>query len=167
MNIRWDRDNCRQTYQIFDAALRQMVNVDMVVVCLVRNELNGERKLDSKAVYSEMANGTRGVPYMPRPFPKGMCKIVAIIPKDSPYEAPEFISTDAHQPVEEWSIKPDGTYDKPTGRMVEDFGYGEHNSTSSTTLGCGHILSPDERRTFVAAIQAAWANGETVTLEVG
>jgi hypothetical protein len=102
---------------------------------------------------------------MPRPFPKGMWIITGILPKDDPYEAPEFISTNAHQPVEEWE-EIDGHYGEKTGKVIEDYGYGFHNSTSRTTLGCGRILTVRSRQDFVKEIQAAWKIGEEVFLEV-
>jgi hypothetical protein len=49
---------------------------------------------------------------------------------------------------------------------VEDYGYGLHNSTSQTTLGCGRIIESKDRAELCSGIQAAWKNGETVTLEV-
>ena len=49
---------------------------------------------------------------------------------------------------------------------MDDYGYGLHNSTSLTTLGCGHILQGPDRAAFAAAIRAAWANGEDVFITV-
>ena len=154
MKITWTRD----------ASILRYGDKTIRVVCIVRNELNGERLLSEKPVYSENEDGGTGEPYMPRPFPLGIWEIEAILPKTNPYEAPEFISTNAHQTVDEWSLK-DGHYGAKVGQ-VEDFGYGLHNSTSSTTLGCGHILESQDRADLVAAIQAAWKDGDTVTLEV-
>ena len=140
-------------------------NTNITAICDVRNELNGRRELTEKPVHAENADGSEGRAYMPRWFPLGTWKIVAIIPKADPYEAPEFISTDAHQLVDEWT-EVGGRYGEKTGRQVEDYGYGLHNSTSLTTLGCGHILQPADRAAFVAAIQTAWANGEDVSITV-
>jgi hypothetical protein len=154
MQITWARD----------ASILRFGDKTIRVVCAVRNELNGERALGSTPVYSELEDGGTGEPYMPRPFPLGTWNIEAIIPKDNPYEAPEFISTDAHQTVDEWSLK-DDHYGEKIG-TIEDYGYGLHNSTSSTTLGCGHIIEVQDREDLVAAIQAAWKDGDTVTLEV-
>jgi hypothetical protein len=155
MKITWYRDSHKMSY------LDKVIDV----VCDVRNELNGQRALSEKPVYSENEDGGTGVPYMPRPFPIGSWEVVSVIPKTDPYEAPEFISTDAHQPVEEWT-EVLGHYGQKTGTMVEDYGYGLHNSTSNTTLGCGRISRPEDRENLVMAIQDAWAAGETVTLVV-
>ena len=160
MKIIWARD--ASTLQYDDTSIR--------VVCHVRNELNGERLLSEKPVYSEDEDEGDGVPYMPRPFPLGTWNVEAIIPKDNPYEAPEFISTDAHQTVDEWTIGLDlngnAHYIAKSSRTVEDYGYGLHNSTSSTTLGCGHIIEAADREALVAAIRAAWDQNDPVTLEV-
>jgi len=148
-----------------DAGILQYGDNSIKVICAVRNELNGERLLSEPPVYSELEDGGTGEPYMPRPFPKGIWNVLAIIPKENPYEAPEFISTDAHQTVKEWSLD-SGHYGAETEDAIEDYGYGFHNSTSSTTLGCGHILSSDDRAALTAAIKEALANGESVILEV-
>ncbi len=134
----------------------------------VRNELNGQRELTSIAVRSERENGEPGVPYMPRVFPKGVWRVTHVVDVDvsEPYLYPYFIATDAHQPVEEWSTKYDGTYDKPTGRMVEDFGYGLHFSTSPTTLGCGRVERKDDIEALVEIVKPLLKAGEVVELEV-
>ena len=114
--------------------------------------------------------GEKGVPYMPRMFPKGKWNVLAVLPKSDPYMAPEFISTDAHQLVDEWNVraKRDGElrYDVPSGRKVEDWGYGLHNSTSSTTLGCGRIMESGDREWLTSLIKRELGKGEMVTLEV-
>jgi len=155
MELLWNRDGGILTYN----------GKSIRVLCLVRNELNGLRAISEKPVFSEDEEGGTGVPYMPRLFPKGSWTVETILPKDNPYEAPQFISTNAHQLVDEWSVE-DGHYGKPTGNHVEDWGYGLHNSSSSTTLGCGHILESQDRADLVAAIEDAWSRGENVTLEV-
>ena len=160
MEIKWLRDEGNLFFNDH--------NVDCV--CHVRTELNGERLLSSQPVCTENEDGTPGVPYMPRPFPLGKWKVLAVIPKTNPYLAPEFISTDAHQLVDEWTVslnlKGDVHYVQKSGRQVEDYGYGLHNSTSKTTLGCGRIIDSNARADFTKAIRDAWQNGETVTLEV-
>jgi len=139
-------------------------------VCHVRNEENGERVLASKPVISENSDGSEGVPYMPRRFPMGKWNVTVILPKTDPYEAPEFIATDAHQTVERWRtrIGRDGNeiYDQPSGDMVEDYGYGLHNSTSSTTLGCGRIIKTADRALLARTIRQSWESKEPVTLEI-
>jgi hypothetical protein len=155
-----------------DASILQYGDKSIRVVCDVRNELNGERLPSEHPVYSEKADGSQGLPFMPRPFPLGEWKVLAVLPKTSPYEAPEFISTDAHQPVPVYDIVEDQTdshgvhYGNPTGEYIEDFGYGLHNSTSSTTLGCGRIVENQDRADLTAAIRAAMDAGEAVILEV-
>jgi hypothetical protein len=135
--------------------------------CRVRNEINGMR-LPNQVVYSERADGELGVPYYPRQFPRGKWNVYHPVPRTDHYMAPYFIPTDAHQLVEEWSIKQeDGTsYDQKTGRAVEDFGYGLHHSSSPTTLGCIKIESLDDLGWLVKRIQAEMADGRSVELEV-
>jgi hypothetical protein len=135
------------------------------VTSKVRNELNGKRALGEKPVYTEPPDDGTPVPYMPRPFPIGTWKIVAIIPKVDPYMAPVFISTDAWQMVEQWT-EVDGRYGHNTHTPVKDAGYGFHNSVSPTTLGCGKIARIEDREAFVAWIRAAWDNHDDVYVEV-
>ena len=160
MKLTWARDAC--TLKYWDVSIR--------VICNVRNELNGERSLSESPVHSEDKNGDNGVPYMPRPFPLGVWNVLAILPKTNPYEAPEFISTDACQLVDEWITGLDLAgkqhYIKPSGNQVMDYGYGLHNSTSDTTLGCGKIDLREDRANLTMAIQSAFDKGEAVTLEV-
>jgi len=155
MKLTWARD--ASTLQYGDKSIR--------VVCDVRNELNGERLLSEAPVKTEQADGSDGVPYMPRPFPLGEWKVTGILPKTNPYEAPEFISTDSWQFVDEWT-EANGHYGAKSGNQVQDFGYGLHNSTSSTTLGCGRIIETQDRADLADAIRSAMDAGETVILEV-
>ena len=155
MIIIWHRDSGRAVYQ----------DKTISVTCDVRNELNKRRSLDEKPVYSENKDGTQGAPYMPRMFPIGIWKVVAIIPKTQEYEAPEFISTDAHQLVNIWSVV-DKHYGKDTGFQVMDHGYGWHNSTSMTTLGCGKMQFFKERADLTAAIRECWSRKEEVFIDV-
>ena len=155
MIIIWHRNSGLATYQ------GKTINV----TCDIRNELNHRRTLDEKPVYTENKNGSVGSPYMPRPFPLGVWKVLAILPKKHEYEAPEFISTDAHQLVDVWSVV-DGHYGENTHFQVSDFGYGWHNSTSMTTLGCGKIQRYDERAALTAAIRECWSRKEEVFINV-
>lgn len=145
------------------------------VECRVKNELNGKRPLSSKAVFTEPSEGKVAVPYMPRQFPRGDWHITYYKEKSNDYEAPGFIGTDAHQKVEAWLVKKDGTYDRPSGKWYEDWGYGFHNSSSPTTLGCGRILgeldgrtkySTKEQKAFSDAVRAALAIKEQIDLKV-
>lgn len=117
------------------------------ISCLVRNELNGTRGM-TEVVYSENEDGSKGVPYMPRPFPVGtwtMYKAEQVF--NNPSLGPWFFPTDAWQLVDEWSVI-DGSYKEPTGRKVKDYGYGVHVSyrlvngelvAEVTSDGCLHI----------------------------
>jgi hypothetical protein len=133
--------------------------------CVVRNELDGTRRYDEPPVFTENADGSKGVPYMPRKFPLGIWSIVAVLPKDDPYEAPYFISTDATQKVDEWTVE-HGHYGVKVGRIVSDYGYGLHHSTSRTTLGCGRIIKTDELLMLIEALEKALAKGEIPKLTV-
>jgi hypothetical protein len=155
VKLTWERDNSVLRYG--NRAIR--------VECNVRNELNGRRELYEPVVYSELEDGSKGKPYMPRPFPKGVWTVTGILPKTIPYEAPEFISTDARQIVNVWSVV-DAHYGAETKDAIEDYGYGLHNSTSNTTLGCGKIIGSQDRADLVEAIRIAWTAGDVVTLEV-
>ena len=100
-------------------------------------------------------------PYMPRVFPQGVWKLGKPVAKADPYTAPWFIPTTAWQMVDVWSVDEHGFYGKPTGEKVKDEGYGLHNSTSRTTLGCLKI----EKKTDLAWLVEVLAK-EEVTLEV-
>ncbi len=89
----------------------------------VRNELNMARAMN-EIVYSENADGSQGVPYMPRTFPLGTWKVGRPVQKVG-LMAPYFIPTDAHQLVDEWEVQ-NGLYVGKTGRQVMDWGYGLH-----------------------------------------
>lgn len=90
----------------------------------VRNEING-RRAKNEVVYSENEDGSKGVPYYPRPFPKGTWKI-GKPQQEVGLLAPFFIPTDAHQLVDEWELDENGLYLQKTGRQVMDWGYGIH-----------------------------------------
>ena len=121
----------------------------------VRNELNGERLLyDPRDVeYSENEDGSRGRPVMPRPFPLGSWTITGIEATNELWLKPWKLITDAHQTLEVWALKPDGSYDGKafemvddgeggqkkvlTGETIEDYGYRSHYDNGSThTDGC-------------------------------
>jgi hypothetical protein len=148
-----------------DSGVLTFGNNSFSCICDVRTIANGRRKLSEKPVYSENSDGTKGVPYDPKLFPLGIWDIISILPKNDPYEAPFFISTNAHQLVDVWD-EVDGHYGEPIGHTIEDHGYGFHNSTSSTTLGCGRILSPTGLVAFMGFIKAAWTRKEETKIEV-
>jgi len=141
---------------------------------VVRNELNGRRKLGLKsdAVLTEPDDGTKPMPYMPRGFPEGSWKITGIVPHTDPkdhYLNPYFIATNAHALVEVWGLDALGGYDKPTGSFVRDSGYGIHwpdPAYSMTTLGCIRIVSKQDLLWLVSQIQTATAAGEEIIFAV-
>jgi len=147
--------------------------------CLVRNEVNPAPYVrhENEVVYSELA-GKKGVniqgpPYMPREFPIGIWNIVGLLNKEDEYEAPIFISTDAKQELPVWEVlqKDKLYYVRATDQTIIDTGYGLHNSTSSTTLGCGRIIERDinhhENLMFlVYSIGKILEARETIQLEV-
>jgi len=85
-----------------------------------------------------------------------------------PYLYPFFLQTNAHQTVPVYKLEivndkqrigaPDGTR--------EDWGYGLHHSTSSTTLGCIKIVKKDDLLWLVGQIKAAWHDNQIVSMEV-
>lgn len=81
------------------------------------------------------------IPYMPERFPAGVWHVGKPLPRSNPYLAPYYIPTDAWQLVSEWTLEPDGSYGKPTGKKAYDSGYGIHFSTSPTTLGCLKVVN--------------------------
>lgn len=135
------------------------------ITCLVRTIARGNRKISEVPVLTENQDGTPGKPYDPRPFPRGEWTVLGLLEKEHPYEAPIFISTDAHQSVNVWTVV-DGHYGEKTEEVVEDYGYGLHCSTSFNTLGCGKIMFRDDLNYLVEAIRAAWLKKEKVTLLV-
>lgn len=141
-----------------------------VVTNIVRNELNGRRKLhDPRQVVNAVVNGQWGPPYMPRQFPIGTWKITAVEDTNDPEFAPIKIRTNASQPVTVWALDKDGGYDHPTDKTVMDSGYHLHYaSSSSTTLGCGRVgtNSPDQVRKLAGILRNAIARGESLELEV-
>jgi hypothetical protein len=155
MKLLWKRD------------LGHLVWDDQILVCPcnVRTLANGRRRRLEKVVRSENADGTPGVPYDPKPCPLGTWAVLALLPKTDPYEAPYFISSDAWQPVDEWTEE-EGHYGEPTGRVVNDYGYGLHCSTSTTTLGCGRISDRGEAEELFSAIRSALDARGKITLEV-
>lgn len=135
--------------------------------CNIRNLENGWRQLD-QVVWSTNSDGSRGVPYSPQLFPVGLWMVGRPEPETDPYLKPFFIPTDAHQAVEEWEIaeRDKMVYVKPTGRLVEDWAYGLHNSTSPTTLGCIRVTLFYELRRLVDDINKALEDGREVRFEV-
>lgn len=119
----------------------------------VRNELNGLRPREGRTdvCYSFNADGSQGVPIMPRPFPVGEWKITGFKPhpdkrENFGYLYPVFIATDAVGTVPEWELDDKGFYLRATGRMVEDYFNGLHFSTSYYTQSCLRIATEADVR---------------------
>jgi hypothetical protein len=135
---------------------------------IVRNEIdpNNVRPLHEpgQVVTTEPEGQTTADPFMPRYFPSGVWNLYQILAHDvnEPYLYPFFISTDAEQLVETWALDERGGYDHPTGQQVMDTGYGLHNSSSHTTLGClrvGPVSDSTYIRQLVALVRPAIAPG--------
>jgi hypothetical protein len=129
------------------------------VSCRVRTFRDGTRGA-AEVVYSI----PDGLPYDPRPFPKGLWHITGIDwQKDKGFDystyGPVKIRTDAWQLVEVWELDADGDYLRETARLVKDTGYWLHYSGSSTTLGCIRLESPDEAAALGKALERALKEG--------
>lgn len=125
--------------------------------CVVRNELNKERKLGDpkEVVYTMQVNKyVTSKPYMPRRFPKGQWSITGILEKseEERYLWPLFISTNARQLVEIWKLDKNGGYEKQTGKYQDDWGYGFHFWSGRTTIGCGRFGSEGDIRSACALL---------------
>jgi len=147
---------------------------DVPVSCKVRTIANGLRDYHS-IVFSENADGSRGMPYQPKEFPTGIWRVTQLLYKNAdgtplgPYEDPVFIATDAHQPIEQWSLlQYDGIeYGAALGQFLEDWGYGFHCSTSEYTLGCIRDLADHDTHLWIAAqIAPILAKSGRITFEV-
>jgi hypothetical protein len=123
----------------------------------VRNEINGLRPRNplrentTDVCHSVNADGSEGVPIMPRTFPVGNWRITGFKEHPDPtenhgYLYPVFINTDAVNEVPEWELDDNGLYHKPTGRTVTDHFLGLHFSTSDWTQGCLRIDTEDNIR---------------------
>ena len=116
----------------------------------VRNEQNGlrPRKPLFKGV-TDVYYATGDVAAMPRVFPNGQWTITGVKEHPDPtenhgYLYPAFIRTDAVSAVPEWLLNADGTYMKPSGKVLVDRDLGLHFSTSDWTQGCIRIATYDE-----------------------
>jgi len=145
----------------------------------VRNEIDPvyRRRLHDKTEirYTINKDRTKGKPYMPRKFPKGNWKILAVEWWKELYGVINFdrneygivrVRTDAHQPVELWALDKDGGYDHGTGELVEDYGYLFHFAPASkTTLGCGRVETQEACVEFAKLIEDNLEGGK-IDLEV-
>jgi hypothetical protein len=139
------------------------------VTCNVRNELNYRRALhDPKEVVTTVhfPDLVRGPAYMPRVFPRGVWNITGIERTNDPTFAPVKIKTDAHQLVNLWALDSKGGYDHKLDATADDGGYWLHYSAnSSTTLGCGRIVSSGSANALAALIEPLLGK-EIVCVEV-
>ncbi|MGL5913598.1 MAG: hypothetical protein ACRCZB_05480 [Bacteroidales bacterium] len=146
---------------------QEQLTVDGVVykaTCNVRNEQNGQRKLD-QLVYPIVGGVYSKKPYMPRTFPVGEWSVTSVEWTDNKVFAPCKIKTNAKQKLPLWDEK-DGKYDKPTTTTILDEGYYLHHSNSSTTLGCIRIFNYSDANLLGKLVQEALKKGEKVDLEV-
>jgi hypothetical protein len=136
--------------------------------CIVRNELNGWRKLHIKkeVILGITQNPYPGPPVMPREFPKGRWEVYSPLPRTGGYLAPYFIPTDAEQYLETWDLDENGGYNKPNGGKILDIGYGLHFSTSNTTVGCIKIHEKDDLIWLKNLVEEHREEGQRVWLEV-
>ena len=115
-------------------------------------------------VLSTNADGSDGVPYKPTSFPVGVWNVRQPLARTSIYTAPYFIPTDAHQLVDEWELDEHGLYKYPTGRQVDDWGYGLHHSQIDYTFGCLRIVGIPDIVWLAEAMREA--KGDRVKMEV-
>jgi hypothetical protein len=135
----------------------------------VRNSANGRRSLENPedVVYTTPGDGSKPWPYMPTGFPPGKWEILAVLPRTSDYLAPFFLATDAWRKTPSWSLSPAGDYDKPTGQLVRDAGFGLHFAQgTTTTLGCLRLLIRKELETLAALCQEEIKAGRKIPFEV-
>ena len=113
-----------------------------------------------------------GVPYDPKPFPRGLWRVTDVEWQnvrgfDPRTYGPAKIRTDAWQWVNEWLLDMEGDYLQETDRIVRDTCYWLHWSASKTTLGCIRLASPEDAAVLAGLIVRALAlEREPVELEV-
>jgi hypothetical protein len=105
-----------------------------------------------------------GLPYDPRPFPKGLCNISGIdwqIDKGFDFNTygPVKLRTDAWPWVKVWELDAEGDYLRETGQRVKDTCYWMHYSLSSTTLGCIRLGSPEDAIAIANILEKALKEG--------
>jgi hypothetical protein len=117
-------------------------------------------------VQSTNEDGSDGVPYKPQSFPIGVWTVREPLMRNSPFTAPYFIPTDAHQWVDAWELDEHQLYKCPTGKQVMDWGYGIHHSIIDYTFGCLRVSSVDDLLFLVSSIHNRIALGRRVQFEV-
>lgn len=135
----------------------------------VRNVANGRRSLENPedVVWTTPDDGSKPAPYLPTGFPAGGWLITAVLARTSDYLAPWFILTNAWKVTPEWSLAPAGDYDKPTGKLVRDSGFGLHYAKgTSTTLGCLRFLKKEDLIKVAEMCQVELKAGRKIALTV-
>ncbi len=149
-------------------------SVKMQITCKVRTLKDGTRK-----EHEVIRSIPDGLPYDPKPFPKGLWNITAVEWNEAKtvegkevrkFDKWEYglvkIRTDARQLVNVWELDQDGDYLRETERQVKDSGYLIHYSESGTTLGCIRAGTQDDINIIAKCIQKTLEKGEAVQLEV-
>ena len=135
----------------------------------VRNAANKRRSLENPedVVYTSPDDGSAPEPFMPSGFPVGDWFITAVLPRTSDYLAPFFLATNAFKMVPSWNLSPAGDYDKPTGRLVRDSGYGLHFAKgTSTTLGCIRFINKADLESVAKKAMEELKAGRSIRLIV-
>ncbi|QQO10139.1 hypothetical protein [Breznakiella homolactica] len=133
---------------------------DIPISCMVRNELNHERK-SHELVYSIPDKH----PIQPRPFPPGKWRITEPRERTDPYLAPFYIPSDAYQMLPVWEVE-NGLYKAPTDSFTRDCAYGLHYSTSRSTQGCIKILDREHLLFLADTISDLLRAGNEIYIEV-
>jgi hypothetical protein len=135
------------------------------ISCLVRSLRNGTRGSDEV-----IRSVPEGLPYDPRPFPKGIWRITGVEWQqekrfDPRTYGPVKIRTNAWQNVNVWELDEYGDYFRETSQVVRDWGYLLHYSLSKTTWGCVRLDSPADAISLAKLVEEALRSGEAVELE--
>lgn len=175
--MRHKKDSTVKTVQVvtFTGRTLEAWGRSINATCVVRNDLNGWRKPD-QVVRTFASTVPHGLPYQPRPFPPGLWEItrVADMGSETVYW-PVYVDTEATQELPIWELDDRGRYLVPSDYTVTGRGYGIHHAryevnetliSSSTTLGCINILSPDDAQWFGDEIRKALGYRLHVFLEV-
>jgi hypothetical protein len=135
----------------------------------------------NEVAYSVNADRSRGFPYMPRPFPRGLWRVTGVEwtggedprtkDRNAPYRVnpywPVKILTDAHQRLPVWKLDGEGGYERETDALIEDWGYALHYGNGSlSTLGCGNIATAEQAGLLGKLVEGALRGGEEIQLEV-
>ena len=140
------------------------------ISCDVRTLQDGTR-----LSYEVVETTPGGRPYMPAPFPAGKWLIVGTswqkdaqgksLFSESTY-GPVKILTNAFQWVHVWRLDDEGDYLHESSEVAKDSCYWFHYSTSSTTLGCIRLYSPEDAIAIGRMVDEALLRNEPCPLEV-